>query len=88
MPRLLMFVTLLLLLSSCGGISQDPVPPKPISLCRVPVLPPKPALHPRACTDTEVCIDVGEVVSLVLWSKAVDEVELALKGCNLVERIP
>lgn len=33
-----------------------------------------------------ICITVDDAKNLVKWSTAVNEVELALQGCNLVTR--
>lgn len=84
MRKLLLSLALGMPLISCGALST--VIPEPSQTCKVPVLPPAPALDPQVCGE-RVCLTVEETVELARWGAAVKEVERALALCPEVTRV-
>jgi hypothetical protein len=82
MRKLMLCAALLMPLTSCGALSTVLTPPES---CRVPVLPPAPALNPQACGEL-VCITVDEAKALAKWGQAAKELNHALSLCPEVVR--
>lgn len=86
METLLRCVLLTTLLGSCGSSSSAPA--KPISHCKVPAWPILPPIELDAPDPAHVCMAPQEATELAVWVHQVHEIEQALKGCNLVDRVP
>jgi hypothetical protein len=80
--RLMLFV----LLTSCGSNSRGTTTPTPITKCQVPERVKRPVIDPQVCGD-KVCITVNETVALAAYLHASREVDDALEGCSLIERV-
>lgn len=89
MRKLLLCLTLLEL-PSCSGVHSAPVS-KPVSPCKVPVAPEPPELEIGVCEDFNgghVCMSPEAAVKLGRYLTQLANVETAIQGCNLVERVP
>lgn len=78
-------LTLSLLLLSCGTLSEVKTTPE-LTRCPVPTAPQRPDVRFEACGE-KVCIYPVEAVELARYIRGLQEVDAALAGCNLVERV-